>query len=345
MSNYWIFPVFLPNTGCPHRCAFCDQHVVTGEDVSLPRIRDLDDLFEKVRRSGKRAGDSSLTRQIAFYGGNFSGLPREMQRRYLDWAGEKIAGGLVHSIRFSTRPDALGDDEIAFLKAYPVRTVEIGVQSLDDNVLRAVERGHAASNSERAAARVVSAGWEAGVQLMPGLPGETKEGFLRGVERVSRWGIRFVRLYPAVVLKGTRLSEDYERGNYSPLTLEEAVAWCAAACEILEPKGIEVIRMGLPASRRLKEAVAAGPYHPAFGFLVQSHRFHRRIDREVAACSPAENETVEIHLAPRSLPLLMGDRRQAWERLRARWPGREMTYRLDSTFTRAQIKVLTGPLS
>jgi len=345
MSNYWIFPVFLPNTGCPHRCTFCDQHAVTGEDTSLPEIRDLDVLFEKVRFGGKRRDDLSLTRQIAFYGGNFSGLPREVQQRYLDWAEEKVTSGMVHSLRFSTRPDALNEEELAFLDSYPVKTIEIGVQSLNDRVLNGVQRGHTAQDCEGAVSRVVAHGWEAGVQLMPGLPGETRESFLNGVERISCWDIRFVRLYPAVVLGGTRLAEDYERGVYTPLTLEEAVTWCAAACEILEPKGIEVIRLGLPASRRLREAVVAGPYHPALGFLVQSYRFHRHIDEKVGACAPVKGEAVEIYIAPRSLPLLMGDRRQAWERLHARWPGKVITYHLDPTFTGGQIKVVTSPLS
>lgn len=110
-------------------------------------------------------------------------------------------------------------------------------------------------------------------------------------------------------------------------------------------RSIEVIRLGLPASRRLREAVVAGPYHPAFGFLVQSYRFHRHIDEKVGACAPVKGEAVEIYIAPRSLPLLMGDRRQAWERLHARWPGKVITYHLDPTFTGGQIKVVTSPLS
>ncbi len=339
MSNYWIFPVFLPNKGCFHRCRFCDQRVVAGGDIPLPAIGDLENLFEKVRFSEKRGKDTSLIRQIAFYGGNFTGLPREVQRRYLDWASDKVLHGWVHSLRFSTRPDALGDDEIAFLKMYPVRTIEIGVQSMNDKVLQTAERGHTAMESERAVEKVVSAGWEAGVQLMPGLPGETREGFLAGVKRITRWGVRFARLYPAVVLKGTRLADDYKEGSYIPLGLEEAVAWCAAATEMFETEGVEVIRVGLPASDRLKRAVIAGPYHPAFGFLVQSYRFHRRLETAMRNCHLEKKEIIEIRLSPRSLPLLMGDRRQGWERLKARWPGRKITYRLDPAFPVEKVRV------
>jgi len=337
-ANYWIFPVFLPNLGCPHRCTFCDQYAVTGEKVPFPEIRTLDALFKKVRFSKRHSADAALDRQIAFYGGNFSGLSRQVQKRYLDWAAEKIHQGFIRSIRFSTRPDALGDDEIAFLKNYPVQTVEVGVQSLNDAVLRSVQRGHSAEDCRKAVSRVVSAGWDAGVQLMPGLFGETREGFLRGVETVTGWGIRYARLYPAVILKGTGLYADYKKGFFSPLTVEEAVSWCAGACEIFEKSEIEVIRMGLPASDILKASVVAGPYHPAFGFLVQSFRFHEKI-RAMIRNLPEKTPAVQIRLSPADLPLLMGDRREAWQALQADFPAEKIDYYLDSRLARGAVKV------
>ncbi len=339
-KRYWIFPVFLPNIGCPHRCAFCDQRAVTGQEGSLPEIQDLNDCFEKVRFSGKQAKDAFLTRQIAFFGGNFTAIPRSIQKRYLDWASDKVARGYVNSIRFSTRPDALGEHEFVFLKNYPVGTVEVGVQSLNDEVLRKVERGHTSLDCERAVARVVRQGWEAGVQLMPGLPGETLESFLSGVERVSQWTVRYVRLYPAVVLKETRLAEDYAQGVYTPLTLEKAITWCARACDILEARGIEVIRMGLPASERLQESVVAGPYHPAFGFLVQSSRFHRVLWHKIRKL-PKSSHRIKIFLAPADIPLLMGDRRKSWNFLRAAYPDREFSYEPNPRLERGQVKLMS----
>ena len=342
-AKHWIFPVFLPNLGCPHRCTFCDQYAVTGEKVPFPEIQTLNALFEKVRFSKRHAGDATLNRQIAFYGGNFSGLNRQVQKRCLDWAAEKVAQGLVRSIRFSTRPDALDDEEITFLKNYPVQTVEIGVQSLNDTVLRATQRGHTAADCEEAVLRVVSAGWDAGVQLMPGLPGETLEGFLKGVAAVTGWGIRYVRLYPAVVLKGTALETDYRKGLFTLLALEEAVSWCARACEIFEAKGVEVIRTGLPASNRLKASVVAGPYHPAFGFLVQSFRLHDKI-RVMIHHLPEkpQSPSVRIHLSPADLPLLMGDRRQAWQTLKADFPDKKFDYSLETGLARGAVKLKAG---
>lgn len=339
--NYWIFPVFLPNVGCPHRCSFCDQKAVTGEEGHLPEIDQIEALFRKVRFSRSSAENDALIRQIAFYGGNFSGLNRQTQKRYLDWAAEKVARGQIQSLRFSTRPDALENDEIAFLKGYPIQTVEVGVQSLDDVVLKAVQRGHTAEACKRAVAKVVSSGWDAGVQLMPGLPGETLEGFLKGVETVSRWGIKYARLYPAIVLMETALADAYVTGAYTPLRLDAAVEWCARACEILENAGVTVIRIGLPASDRLKSSVIAGPYHPAFGFLVQSFRFHQSLRRKILSL-PNGGRQLIIYLSPKSLSLLMGDRRQAWERLKADWPEKEISYCLESAFGTGEVDVTLG---
>ncbi len=338
----WIFPVFLPNLGCPYRCTFCDQHAVTGVRGGGPSVRSIDSLFNKVRFSIKNGNNVRLIRQIAFYGGNFSGLGQGAQKRYLDWASEKVEQGLIRSIRFSTRPDALPEEEIAFLKDYPVETIEVGVQSLNDAVLSAVHRGHTAEDCERAVSKVISNGWEAGVQLMPGLPGETLKGFLEGIETVSGWGIRYARLYPAVVLKGTRLAAEYFSGAYRPLSLEKAIEWCARACEIFETRGIQVIRVGLPASRELKASIMAGPYHAAFGFLVQSFRFHERL-RAMIRNLPEKSPAVQIHLSPTDMPLLMGDRRNAWKDLKADFPGKEFAYYLDSGLAKGMMKLKTGP--
>lgn len=335
----WIFPVFLPNIGCPHRCAFCDQHVVTGNLGGLPDIQSIDDMFNRVRFSRKNRDNRNIIRQIAFYGGNFSGLSRGMQERYLNWAAEKVESGLVHSIRFSTRPDALGGGEISFLKGYPVKTVEIGVQSLNDTVLHTARRGHTAEDSKEAIAKVVSNGWEACAQLMPGLPGETLKGFLRGVEMVSGWGIRYARLYPAVVLKGTELAGTYESGAYNALALEEAVVWCARACEILEAHGVEVIRIGLPASDELKASVIAGPYHPAFGFLVQSFRFHEKIR---AMIMEGDTRPLRIRLSPMDIPLLMGEKRTSWDALRLSCEERELNYYPDPSLPKGDVRMESG---
>jgi histone acetyltransferase (RNA polymerase elongator complex component) len=336
--RYWIFPVFLPNLGCPYRCTFCDQHAVTGKSGAYPAVAELDGLFNKVRFSKKTGKNSDLLRQIAFYGGNFSGLSRMRQTEYLNWAADKVARGEADSIRFSTRPDALDKDEILFLKDYPIRTIEIGVQSMNNAVLSTVRRGHNAEDSEKAIAAIIANGWEAGVQLMPGLPGETLKGFLQGVETVSEWGIHYARLYPAVVLKGTRLAEEYSAGRYRPLPCEEAVEWCVRASEIFEKRNIQVIRVGLPASDILKASVVAGPYHAAFGFLVQSFRFHKKLRAAIYAL-PGNPHAVHIHLSRPDLPLLMGDKCREWEDLKARFSDKKLAYFLETAFSKGIIRV------
>ncbi len=335
-ERFWIFPVFLPNLGCPHRCTFCDQHVVTGVPGKGPSVELLEALFRKVRFSGKNGDKRGLIRQIAFYGGNFTGISQEVQRRYLEWASEKVRDGLVHSIRFSTRPDALQEEELSFLGDYPIRTVEIGVQSMNDRVLETVHRGHTVETCEKAVNAVLSKGWEAGIQLMPGLPGETLKGFLEGVRIVTEWGIRYVRLYPAVVLKGTQMAKEYEMGWYQPLSIPEAIEWCALANDILEKSGIEVIRVGLPASEGLKSSIVAGPYHPAFGFLVQSYRFHERLWAGLESL-PESAHTIRIRISSNDVPLVKGEQGKAWETLKKAFPHRILSYTTDPALERGKI--------
>ena len=337
-KRYWIFPVFLPNMGCPHRCVFCDQRAVTGRDAGLPSLEALEALFGRVRFSPKNRNAEGLTRQIAFYGGNFTGLPSPVQRRFLDWASEKVHAGLVDGIRFSTRPDALPAETLAFLQGYPIDIIEIGVQSLNDTVLESAGRGHTSEDCEKAVAAVHKMGWESGVQLMPGLPGDSLKVFLQGIRRVVAWGIRTVRLYPAVVLEGTLLSKRYWSGQYRPLSIAEAVSWCAQASEILDEAGVQIIRMGLPASNRLAASVVAGPYHPAFGFLVQSARFHQNLRGQMQHL-PKGAVKVKIHLAPSDIPLLMGESRKAWEILKTTYGEKDLSYEPDPSLPRGTVRL------
>ena len=151
-----------------------------------------------------------------------------------------------------------------------MRTVELGVQSLDDGVLKKSGRGHTAGDAIRAARTVKDAGLELGIQLMAGLPGDSKEKFLETVSGTARLMPHFVRIYPALVVEGSELADMWRRGEYTPLTLDEAVELCSEALEIFSAAGIRVIRLGLQPGEELEKSLLAGPYHPSFGHLVKS---------------------------------------------------------------------------
>ncbi|SMC17448.1 Radical SAM superfamily protein [Desulfacinum hydrothermale DSM 13146] len=279
MKRPLIYPVFLPQQGCPHRCVYCNQHAVTGLPERDP-WQAVRDALRWVARHGRKALESHRPGEIAFYGGTFTALEDESLRVLLGEAGMWTKRGAFTGIRFSTRPDALGDTVLSVLSDYPVRTVEIGAQSLDDAVLEASGRGHDGACVSDACRRVRSRHWRLGLQLMVGLPEETEARWRESVLRAVDLGPHFVRIYPALVLFGTALAKWYRRGRYRPLGLEEAVERCAWAADQLDAAGIPIARMGLHPDPALDApgAVLAGPRHPAFGYLVRSRQWRRRVD-------------------------------------------------------------------
>ena len=265
-----IIPFFITHAGCPHQCVFCNQKNITGEQTA-PEPSSLPRQIE--RCLGTLAADEQA--HIAFYGGSFTALPPGLQRSYLEAVQPFLASGRVAGIRLSTRPDAITPDILAVLKQYGVATIELGAQSMDDKVLLLSGRGHSAANTVTAVALLREYHFVVGLQLMPGLPGDTLETFQETVSQVIALRPGFVRIYPALVIKDTPLAELYRTGGYSPLSLDDAVLLCHKAVARFEQAGIEVIRVGLQPTAALERpgTILAGPWHPAFRQLVESSRF------------------------------------------------------------------------
>jgi len=262
-----IIPFFIPHSGCPHQCVFCNQKNITGQNrpADIASIRTT--IIQYLNNDNTRK-----PAQIAFYGGSFTALPTELQRQYLETALPFIRAGQIRNIRLSTRPDGISNDILALLKEYGVTTVELGAQSMDDRVLTLAGRGHSAKDTVRAIHLLRESGFTTGLQLMPGLPGDSAAGFMNTV--LETIGLRpdFVRIYPALVIKGTRLEELYAAGHYTPLSQDNAVSLSRDALLKFEQAGIKVVRVGLQPTEELEKpgTVLAGPYHPAFRQLVES---------------------------------------------------------------------------
>lgn len=209
---------------------------------------------------------------VAFYGGSFTSLLHEDQVRLLQPLQAMLASGEVSSIRVSARPDALDASAAAFLSAAGVRTVELGVQSLDDEVLAEAERGHCAADVEKAVSCLKGEGISVGLQLMPGLPGDTAEISVATLTKALNLRPDFLRIYPTLVVAGTALASRYAEGRFSPLTLAEAVRLCKMLLHRALLAGIPVVRMGLQPTTDLQRAgtILAGPFHPAFRQLVEA---------------------------------------------------------------------------
>ena len=264
-----IIPIFIMNRGCPHRCLFCNERLTAGD---RPDHLSAEAFRETVRACLGSAGRKSAPVQIAFYGGNFTGMAREEQSRLLELAAPFLREGAVDGVRISTRPDHIDPDELAFLAASGVKTVEVGVQSLDDGVLSRSRRGHTSADAIRAVNLLRERGFETGIHLMAGLPGDSPDRFADTIAGVIALRPDMVRIHPTIVLKGTPLADDFREKRYIPLRLAEAVDLCKNALKKLTAAGIPVIRLGLQTTRELEEpgAVVAGPFDPAFRARVES---------------------------------------------------------------------------
>ncbi len=302
-----ILPFFIPHLGCPNQCIFCDRHTIAGT-MRPPTPQDVADRLAALEPYAERRPE------LAFYGGSFTALPPDVQRGYLEPAAEALKCGRLSGIRVSTRPDAINAGILRLLEDYGVRTVELGVQSMTDEVLLRARRGHSAADSLRALEMLQGAGFVTGVQLMPGLPGETHESAVRGAWHILRLRPDMLRIYPTVVIEGTECAAMYHKGEYQPLTLDGAAAVTLDIRMIAEELGVQIIRMGLQPSDGLAGQVAAGPYHPAFGSLVNSLWWRGKVltafDRFGVSANSNSNKVVRVFVNHRDLPSVVGQNRQ-----------------------------------
>ena len=272
--------------------------------------------------------------EAAFYGGSFTALPVAEQRSYLEAVQPFIASGSLRTIRISTRPDSINDEILALLSDHHVSIVELGAQSMDDAVLAASGRGHSAEDTRRAAALLRERGFRVGLQLMLGLPEDTPERFAVSVNHAIRLQPDFVRLYPTVVVLDTPLARLYEMGRYAPLLLDDAVSWCADAVTCCTSSGIPVIRIGLQATETLQQpgALLAGPFHPAFGQLVESALYLRKL-RSALSVVRSHEDTAIIAVHRQDVSTAIGQRRTNIVTLKQEFNLRQLIIRPDVSMT------------
>lgn len=331
-----IVPVFIPNQGCPHQCLFCDQEKITSEKGRQIDGSSVRTTIEKAVHSKKFDSGNA---ELAFYGGTFTSLETSRMNELLDTVAPYLHKGLFSGIRVSTRPDSLDQERLEIMKRGGVRTVELGVQSMDDGVLSFSARGHTAKDSERAVHFLRDAGFCVGVQLMPGLPGDTRGTFLSTIDRVIGLAPDMARIYPALVISGTGLARLYQSGKYRPLTLDQAVEMCAESCGRLEKAAIPVIRMGLMSSPTLVEPgqILAGPWHEAFGFLVRSTMYRKQIEPQLPP--RGKRHKIRIRASNREIPLLRGYRNEGLEWISSQTGAQVLAVEPDQTLPLGRIRV------
>lgn len=260
-------PIFIPELACPHQCVFCNQAKISGhEDIPTPEeVPGIVDSYLATMGDGREV-------EVAFFGGSFTGIPLDLQERYLREAYRYLESGEISGIRLSTRPDYIDEKVVSLLKRYGVTTVELGAQSTHDEVLMASGRGHKRDAIVKSSEMLLQNGFHLGLQMMMGLPHDTYERSRQTVEDIIALGADNTRIYPTLVIKGTQLAKLYELGRYTPLDLTTAVQWAKDFYLRFEEAGVNVLRVGLHASEELTQerSLLAGPYHRSFKELMMT---------------------------------------------------------------------------
>jgi histone acetyltransferase (RNA polymerase elongator complex component) len=293
--RHYTIPVFIPMQGCPHDCVFCNQRHITGHE--LPPGDDeiiikISDYLTSFKARNRRV-------EVGFFGGSFTGLPFSKQKHYLTLVQPWIENGEINSIRLSTRPDYISKKILELLQSHHVKTIELGVQSIDTEVLKQSGRGHTATDVREAAKLITSMGFELVLQMMPGLPGDTFEKTIQTAKEIIRLGADAVRIYPTIVVRNTELEQLYRGGSFIPLSRDEAVSWCSQLVLMFEDAGVKILRIGLNASEGLinGDDLIAGPFHVAFGEMVYSKIW----EGSLAEIPPAQDKQLHIFVNPRQL--------------------------------------------
>jgi histone acetyltransferase (RNA polymerase elongator complex component) len=317
-------PVFIPHMGCPHACVFCDQKKISGTQSYQSPMR-VKKLLEESFSTISENNDV----EIAFFGGSFTGIPEQEMKAYLELAQPYLKIGKAAGIRLSTRPDTISPYILNILKSYGVTAIELGVQSMDPEVLIQSQRGHSAEDVRQACLLIRESGMALGIQTMLGLPADSRNKAIKTAHEVIKLKPDMVRIYPALVIKDTLLEEYYLNGKYTPLGLEQAVEWCADILPLYRDVGITVLRIGLQNSDVLESSIVAGPYHPAFGELVESRIIYRKMIERLDSSQINKPEKIIIRTRPELVSKLVGQKRANIEAIKGKYSLREIEVRAD----------------
>lgn len=275
MSRHYIIPIFVPHFGCPHDCVFCNQKKITGFSTNVTSAEVEKIIIEHINTFKP---DSFI--EVAFYGGSFTAIDLEIQSELLSIPYKFKTEGKINEIRLSTRPDAINKEILHNLKRYGVNTIELGVQSLDEDVLIASERGHSVQDVYNSSKLIKDYGFNLGLQMMIGLPGDNLLKSTYTCKEFIKLDPFCVRIYPTLIIKDTDLERSYLTGDYKGLSVDEAVETCTTILMLYYNANIKVIRVGLQPTENIKlgKDVVAGPFHPAFRQLVESNIYKVLLD-------------------------------------------------------------------
>jgi len=316
-KRQYIIPIFVPHLGCPNDCTFCNQTKISGEQKHVTAF----DAKETIEYFLSILKDRDSYKEIAFFGGSFTGIDEKEQNSLLEVAYEYVKNGKVDSIRLSTRPDYIDRKTLKRLKKYKVKTIELGVQSTNDYILKKCKRGHTYQDVVNASNLIRKYGFNLGHQMMVGLPESNELDDINTAKDLIRLKPKMVRIYPVLVIRGTELEQQYKDGEYEPLTVNQAVERCKELTLLFEQHHVKVIRIGLQNTDSIsnpdseKSEVVAGPYHDSFRQLVESEIYYDKMVSEIKNLGTKVKE-ITIHVNPQTANNVIGYKRENINRLK-----------------------------
>ena len=309
--KHYVIPIFVPHLGCPNDCVFCNQKSISGQQkmITKEEIKNTIDFYlENIK-------DKQAKKEVAFFGGSFTGIDVDKQEEFLQTAYQYIKNGKIDSIRISTRPDYINKAILKRLKKYRVKTIELGVQSANDYVLKQSRRNHTFEDVKKASKLIRRYRFNLGHQMMIGLPESTKIDEINTAKELIKLKPQMVRIYPVLVIKNTKLEKDYLDKKYKPLTVVQAIEICKEIVPMFMKKKIEIIRIGLQNTDEITDPsikgseVVAGPYHPAFRQLVESSLWYDNIVERIKELN-VKVKKVQITVNPKDVNNVVGHKRE-----------------------------------
>lgn len=316
-QKQYIIPIFVPHLGCPNDCIFCNQKSISGAGKQVTK----DEVKKTVDEYLSSFKEENATKEIAFFGGSFTGIDVSIQEELLSAAYEYVQNGQIDGIRISTRPDYIDKQTLKRLKKYKVKTIELGVQSTNDYILKRAERGHTFNDVKKASKLIRFHGFKLGHQMMVGLPESTKLDELNTAKDLIKLKPKMVRIYPVLVIKNTKLQKEYEEGSYEPITMNQAVERCKDLVYLFNKSKVEVIRIGLQNTDIISEPnsstsdVVAGPFHPAFGQLVEDSIWYDSVVDKIKKVN-VKVKKVEVRVNPQDENSVIGHKRENINKLK-----------------------------
>ena len=317
MKKEYIIPIFVPNLGCPNCCVFCNQRKISGEQRQVTS----EDVKNTIEYYLQNFRDDNKYVEVAFFGGSFTGIEENVQNNLLEAVQSYIDEGKVNSIRISTRPDYIDKDTLKRLKHYRVKTIELGVQSTNNYILAKSKRGHTFEDVRIASKLIRKYGFILGHQMMVGLPESTALDEVTTAKNLIKLKPKIVRIYPVLVIKNTELEDMYKKGEYTPLSINQAVERCKEVVKLFNDKNIEVIRIGLQNTDEITDPsvkgseVVAGPYHPAFRQLVEANLWYDDILKRIKEMN-TKVKRVKIIINPKDVNNVVGHKRENIQKLK-----------------------------